>query len=506
MESLTFGILATIVVIAIFTTIIALTRRYKKCPSDKILVIYGKVGGKKQDGTNSTSKCIHGGAAFVWPLFQDYEYLELTPISFPVDVPSALSKQNIRLHVSSRFTVGISTEPNVMTNAAERLLGMDQKFIQGQAQDIIVGQFRQVIATMDIEEINANRDKFLTAVQHNVETELKKLGLKLLNVNIVDIKDESGYIEALGKEAASKALNDARKSVAEKDRDGAIGEANANQDRITQVSALNSQAEIGKAEAERIMRVKKAEAHATAVEGENRSQILINESESLKRARLAEVNAMADATEKVQAAKALEESYEAQRKAEMARAAKEKATLEASVIVSSEIEKQQIEIQAEAEAEKVRRRAKGDADAIIAKAKAEAEAIILMKDAEARGIEQILSKQAEGLERLVKAAGSTDAAVQYLMLDKLPTLVATQVEAIKNIKIDKVTVWDSNNGKATPDFLQGVMKSLPPMSDVFTMAGATLPGFLGGKATEAKIEEVKTDSVDETEITTNKKK
>jgi flotillin len=487
---LTVAILSTVIIISVFSILFALARRYKKCPSDKILVIYGKVGGKKQDGTNSTSRCIHGGAAFIWPLIQDYKYLELTPISFPVDVPSALSKQNIRLHVTSKFTVGISTEPHIMTNAAERLLGMDNKFIQGQAHDIIVGQFRQVIATMNIEEINANRDLFLTAVQHNVESELKKLGLKLLNVNIVDIKDESGYIEALGKEAASKALNDAKKSVAEKDRDGAIGEANANQDKITKVSALNSQAEIGKAEAEKQMRIKKAEAHATAVEGENRSQILINESESLKRQRLAEANAEAEKTEKVQAAKALEESYEAQKRAELARAAKEKATLEASIIISSEIEKQQIEIQSEAEAEQIRRRAKGEADAIVFKAKAEAEAITLMKDAEAKGIESILSKQAEGLERLVKAAGGSDAAVKYLMLDKLPGLVATQVDAIKNIKIDKLTVWDSNNGKSTPDFIQGLMKSLPPMDDVFKMTGLSMPPLLMG----SKIEEDKKDS------------
>jgi flotillin len=480
---LTFAIFTTIIVVSIFTTIIAITRRYKRCPSDKILVIYGKVGGKKLDGSNSTSRCIHGGAAFIWPLFQDFSFLDLTPISFQVDVPSALSKQNIRLHVSSRFTVGISTEPSIMSNAAERLLGMDTKFIQGQAHDIIVGQFRQVIATMNIEEINANRDLFLTAVQHNVESELKKLGLKLLNVNIVDIKDESGYIEALGKEAASKALNDARKSVAEKDRDGAIGEANANQDKITQVSKLNSQAEVGKAEAEKEMRIRKAEAHATAIEGENKSQILINESESLKRQKIAEADAQATTSEKVQHAKALESSYDAQTKAELARAAKEKATQEANVLVNTEIEKKQVEIQAEAEAEQVRRRAKGEADAIRVRAQAEAEAIILMKEAEAKGIEAILSKQAEGLQRLVEAAGDSNSAVQFLMLDKLPAIISTQVEAIKNIKIDKVTVWDGNNGKSTPDFLTGIMKSVPPIGDVFKMVGTNMPTFLGGENT-----------------------
>ena len=179
------------------------------------MVVYGKVG-QNADGSDKSAACIHGGAKFVYPFIQAYEYLDLTPLSISVDLTKALSRQNIRIDVPSRFTVGISTEPNVMMNAAERLLGLQLSEIQELAKDIIFGQLRLVIATMDIEEINTNRDKFLEAVSDNVETELKKIGLRLINVNVTDINDESGYIEALGKEAAAKAINDAKKSVAEK--------------------------------------------------------------------------------------------------------------------------------------------------------------------------------------------------------------------------------------------------------------------------------------------------
>jgi len=275
-------------------------RRYKRCPSDRILVVYGKVGAGS-DGSRS-AKCIHGGAAFIWPIIQDYEFLDLTPLSIDIDLKGALSKQNIRVDVPSRFTVGISTEPGVMTNAAERLLGLQQQQIYDLAKDIIFGQLRLVVATMDIEEINNNRDKFLSNVTANVEAELQKIGLKLINVNVTDIKDESGYIEALGKEAAAKAINDAKKSVAEKNRDGAIGEANAYQDQRVQV----------------------ANADAKAVEGENIAKIQIANSESLRREREAEALKLATAAEKVQAAKALEEAYAAEQQAENARAAKEK--------------------------------------------------------------------------------------------------------------------------------------------------------------------------------------
>lgn len=97
-------------------------------------------------------------------------------MSLQVDLVNALSRQNIRVDVPSRFTVGISTEQGVMQNAAERLLGLSLASIQELAKDIIFGQLRLVVATMDIEEINTDRDKFLEAVSRNVETELKKIG------------------------------------------------------------------------------------------------------------------------------------------------------------------------------------------------------------------------------------------------------------------------------------------------------------------------------------------
>ena len=237
-----FGmILVCVIVLIVFSLLVFIIKRYKKCPSDRVMVIYGKVGSNK-DGTTRSAKCIHGGAAFIWPVIQAYEFLDLTPMSISVDLENALSRQNIRINVPSRFTVGVSTEPGVMQNAAERLLGLKLQEIQELAKDIIFGQLRLVIATMDIEEINTDRDKFLEAVSRNVEGELKKIGLRLINVNVTDISDESGYIDALGKEAAAKAINDAKKNVAERDRDGSIGEANARKDQRVQVAQADATA------------------------------------------------------------------------------------------------------------------------------------------------------------------------------------------------------------------------------------------------------------------------
>ena len=436
-----------IAILFIFILLITLIKRYKRCPSDRILVVYGKVGG------GQSAKCIHGGAAFIFPVIQDYEFLDLTPISIEVNLVNALSKQNIRVNVPSRFTIGVSTEPGVMQNAAERLLGLAMNDVQELAKEIIFGQLRLVVASMDIEEINSDRDKFLTNISQSVESELKKVGLKLINVNITDIVDESGYIEALGKEAAAHAINAARKSVAEKNRDGSIGEANAVQDERTQVAAAN----------------------AKAVDGENTAKIEVANSNALRRQREAEAERSAIASEKVQSAKALEEAYAAEQEAEKARAERERASQMADIIVPAEIDKNKVEIDAEAEAERIRRKAKGEADAILFKAQAEAQ-----------GLYEVLTKQAAGLDQIVKAAGNdSQNAALLLIADKLPELVKLQSEAIKNIKIDKVTVWENGGGKdgktSTSNFISGMYNAVPPLQEMFNMAGMQLPDYLKGK-------------------------
>ena len=450
----------TVIAVLLFTLLLVALTRYRRCPSDKVLVVYGKVGTNK-DGTNRSAKCVHGGAAFIWPVIQSYEYLDLTPISINVDLTNALSHQNIRVDVPSRFTVGISTEQGVMQNAAERLLGLKLNEIQELAKDIIFGQLRLVIATMDIEEINTDRDKFLEAVSHNVETELKKIGLRLINVNVTDITDESGYIEALGKEAAAKAINDAKKSVAEKNRDGSIGEAVAVKDQ----------------------RISVAESNATAIAGENESKAAVALSDAIRREKEAEAQRRAVAAEKIAQAKALEEAYVAEQSAERARAERELATKQADIITAAQVEKERKELEAEAIAEQTRRKAKGEADAIFA-----------TMEAQARGVQEVLEKQAEGFKKIIEAAnGDASAAVQLMLVDKIEDLVKIQVEAIKNLNIDKITVWDSMGGEngtpTTANFLSGIMKSVPPLNETLKMAGIQIPEYLGKQIEEKEEKE-----------------
>ena len=425
-------------------TIFFWIQRYKRCPSDKILVVYGKTQGGR------SSRCVHGGAAFVWPVLQDFQWLDLTPIPIDISLTGALSKQNIRVNTPSTFTVGISTESGVMENAAERLLGLNMQAIREQASDIIFGQMRVVIATMDIEEVNANRDLLIEKITNGVEVELKKIGLKLINVNIKDITDESGYIDALGKEASARAINEAKVSVAERERDG----------------------EIGSAQAERERRIEVSSAQATATEGENLAKIKVAQSDAQRREQEAEAERLAVAAEKVKSAEAFKEAYAAETQAEQARASREQASQHANIVVPAEIEKMKIETLAEADAEKIRRLKKGEADGIQS-----------LMEAEAKGTLAALQSKAEGFDRIVQAAGGADLASTLLVTEQLPQLVAEQVKAIANLKIDSVTVWDSGKGEGgkndTANFVSGLVGALPPLHQITKNVGIELPEFLG---------------------------
>jgi flotillin len=459
-------ILIGAIVAILFLVLVALATRYKKCPSDRILVVYGKVG------TGKSAQCYHGGAAFIWPIIQDYQYLNLTPLPIDIKLEGALSKQNIRVNTPSTFTVGIATEPGVMENAAERLLGLTMQHVTELAKDIIFGQMRVVIATMDIEEINADRDKLIANISTGVEVELKKVGLRLINVNVQDITDASGYIDALGQEAASKAIAEAKVKVAQADRDGEIGAAVAKRDKRIAVSNAN----------------------AEATKGENTAEVDIANSNAQRRSAQAEAERLATAAEKVAQAKVLEEAYVAEQRAEQQRAERERSTQFANIVVPAEIAKERQIVEADAEAERLRRIQQGTSDAVRTEKQAEADGIKLVQFAEADGMkakllaeadgaQAILAGKAKGFKELIATCEGPSGAQQMLVTELLPQLVREQVQAISNLQIDKITVWDSGVGadgkSSTASFLSGLAGSVPPLHELAKNVGVELPEYLG---------------------------
>ena len=498
-----FGLISLIVVplLIVFFFLLFLAKQFRRCPSNRILVIYGS-----KVGPTGAAKCLHGGGTFVIPLIQDYTYLSLEPITIDIDLRSALSKKNIRVNVPSTFTIGISTIPDIMANAAERLLGLGIKEINNQAQDIILGQMRLVLATLSIEEINQDREKFLDLVNKNVNFELNKIGLEVINVNIRDITDESGYIEAIGKKAAAEAINIAKVEVAQQEKSGSIGEAQeirqkevvvaqelaeseagqkkANRDKRIAVSKFEAEGVTGEVnalreqqvaiaqqkaitvqgqkEAERERRLAVAGFEAQAIQGENASMANIAEYDAALKVKQAEAKRLGD----VALAQATRDVLNAEKEQEVAR-------LQKTELAQQEVDKMRVEIEAEADAERIRRIAQGEADAILAKYNAEAE-----------GIRKVLDAKAEGYRNFISTVGEDKQLVPtLLMVEQMPKLVEQQVKAVSDLKIDKVTVWDGGNnteGKtATSNFLSGLINSLPPVHELAKQAGVDLPEYLG---------------------------
>ena len=486
--------------VAMFFVSIAIlfSSRYKRCPSNKVLVIYGRTGA------GNVARPIHGGAKLVWPLIQDYAYMSLEPIQIEIPLRGALSIENIRVNVPSVFTVAIGTTPEVMQNASIRLLGLNTAAIEKQAEEIIFGQLRQVIASMRIEDINRDRDTFLEHVQSSLEPELKKVGLVLINVNITDITDESGYIDAIGQKAASTAIQQARGDVAEQEKLGESRVAEAERDKQIQVANANKLREIGTREAareqavrvatldreqkvaeqqavferesqvkiaEQAMRVQVADANAKAVEGENLSQAVIAASQAELMVKKAEAYQAGESRKREAEAAVLEIQNRAMAKAALAEAERVEAERRAAVEAPAKAEKARILVEAEAEAEKRRIEAEGEARAIYARL-----------EAEARGNYEILAKKGEGLQRIIDACGGAKEAFQLLMLEHFDNLVEASAKAISNIKFDKVIVWENgtqNGHSTTANFLQNMARTLPPMMQVMKdIGGVELPESL----------------------------
>jgi flotillin len=450
------------VVLITFSMTIYLAKRYKRCPSDKILVVFGKVG------KGQSARCIHGGGALVIPLFQDYMYMSLTPMTINIDLQNALSLQNIRINVPSTFTVGVSTNPDITTNAAERLLGLAPREIESMAREIIFGQLRLTVASLTIEQINQDRESFLSAIRSNVEPELNKIGLYLINVNITDITDESDYIYSIGKKAAAEAINAAKVDVAIQEKVGSIGEAEATREKEIRVAENVAESIKGQKKAQAEQRVFVQQQEAEAVKGENLSEANIAEYNAQLAVKQAEALRLGEVAKRV----AEVEIQKAQYLAEQER-------LNAAEVAQVEINKRKVEIDAEAAAQKTRKEARGEADAILMKYEAEAE-----------GVRKVLSAKASGYLALVESCkGDAKAAATLLMVEKIQEIAAMQVEAIRNLKIDKITVWDSGGAdgtSSTAGFARSLIKSLPPLHEVAKMAGVELPEYLGKLSAEAQ--------------------
>ena len=348
----------------------------------------------------------------------------------------------------------------------------------------------EVTPRLNLSKMMAQKDESVTAITKGVEVELHKVGLRMINGNIRDIKDQSGYIDALGKESAARAINDAQIKVAQENQRGSIG----------------------RAEAEREQAIRVANAQAEAKRGQNTAQSIIAKSDADLAADQAEAKRRTDAAQKVSEARVLQEGYKAQQEAELARADRDKAAQQADQIVKAEIDKQKVRIDAEAraaqakiiqegqsaayilqkdaEAEGVKRVAEGEAAGIRAKLSAEASGIQAKLTAEAEGTRALLDAKAQGFEKLLRVADDTAGATQLLIAENIVRIAEIQAGAIKGLSFEKVIVMGGGAGgggaSAGPgQFVQDLYKGVLPINELAKSVGLNLPSFLGTTPLEA---------------------
>jgi flotillin len=501
------GVIVVAAVALIFASMVMLfVSRYKRCPANRVLVISGKVAG------GQSARVISGGGAFVWPVVQQADFLSLLPLQIDINLTDALSLENIRVRVPSQVTVAIGDTEEYQQNAAARILGVTPSEVGGLAMNIIFGQMRQVIASMKIEDINRDRDQFRANIEHALEPELKKIGLKLINVNIKDLNDESGYIEAIGREAGARAVQKARGDVAVQEKLGEIAVASATQEKEIAVAEANRSREIGVAMAVRDTAVKVAEldketavarkqaefqrdssiaqadqerritvasadaeaikgeavaaqarrvavasANALAIEGETQSQARVAAAQAELQVREAESFEIGETRKRVALAKVQESESRALALAATADGERIEAKRRAELEAPAKAERAKRIVEADASAESRRIEAIGEASAIFAKL-----------EAEARGEYEKLAKKADGLARIVEACGGADQAYQLLMLEHMDHLANTAANAIANIKLDKVVIW-GGGGNAGSDstgvsnFVRDLAGTVPPV-------------------------------------------
>lgn len=463
--------------VSLVISVLFLASRYKRCPSNKILVVFGRAG----EGSKS-ARCYHGGGAFVWPVFQDYAYLSLSPMKLPIILKNALTSQGVQVNIGSNFTIAIENESSGMQLASERLLGLNSEQIGSMAAEIIIGQLRSAVGTMTVNEIISGREKFLSAVNTEVAQELKKVGIHLINANIESIADEKGYIEALGKAETARVVNEAMIQVAEQERVGAEGVSSAERQKTVTVANNEAESVNGRKEAEAKTRIFVQKREAEAAQGENDSAAAIAESVSKKKIRETEAERLA------QTARASAEKSVAEAQIES-----EKAKLRASEVVREQIDKEKEEVMAhkaasvkkiaaDAEVYQIQALAQANRNRVEAEAEGEATAIRVRKEAEAEGDRAILMAKAEGMSAFVQACGDDpQAAAQMMLIERMPELTEKLASAISGIKIDKIAILNGGKeggGNSLSSITHDMVKSVPTLHLIADTLGIKLPSML----------------------------
>jgi flotillin len=387
-------------------------------PPNMAAVLTGR-NRKLPSGETVGYRSVIGGRTLRTPIIETVQYTSLETFPIEISVTNAFSKGNIPLNIEAIANVKIASEPEtVFNNAVERILGKTETEIRDLAKDTLMGNLRGVLATLTPEEVNEDRLGFAAALAEDAGEDLAALGYHLDVLKIQNVSDERGYLEAIGRKKAAEAVRDAE-----------IAEADAAADtRQRQASARQ------------VAEVKEAQADVTIAEAQN-----------LLRVRKAQLDQEAQIAERTAQVKAEEAEVEAQKALEGRRVEREQLRLQADVVEPANAEKTAAKVRAE-----------GEAAPILERGRASAEAL------------RMLYEQ-------VRHGG--DDAFAVLLAEKLPQLLETAVTAVEGVDIDRVVVLDSGGGEGVSNAVnQRVHGALGTVEAISAAVGVDVQEVLQGAA------------------------
>ena len=202
-----------LVLIAVLATafvgawVVMLATRFKRCPSNKLLVVYGQ-------GVPDGLQVQHGGARLVWPLIQGYAFLSLEPLTVELPTAAVFTRESIRATIRGNFGMAIGTAPALMRAAAERLLGLDDAALRRIGEEESAAALRELAGQLAIEMIFRDRDRFGEELHLMLDGRLARYGMKVISVRIGEISDDGGVIAALEQETRERLEGRAREDAA----------------------------------------------------------------------------------------------------------------------------------------------------------------------------------------------------------------------------------------------------------------------------------------------------
>ncbi|MDQ3022845.1 MAG: SPFH domain-containing protein [bacterium] len=490
------GLIVGGVVVFIVVTLMIWASRYTKVPPNMVMVVSGGLGQtiKQADGRRRKLgfRIIKGGGTFVWPVLERVDTLSLEVMTIDVRTPEVYTQLGVPVLVDGVAQIKIRSDDVSIATAVEQFLSKNQQEIAAIAQQTLEGHLRSILGTLTVEEIYRNRDVFAQRVQDVAATDLANMGLSIISFTIRDVRDNQGYLDALGKRRTAEVKREAIIGEAEAARDAAIKSAQFRQE--GEAAKFTAETQIAQANRDYEMQVANYTRDVNTQKAEADQAYELQKNLSLRKVRETQVD-----VEIVEKSKRIELEQK-----EIERRQKE---LEATIQRPADAKKYEVERLAEAERFRLENIAEGQsrstrmtglaaAEVTQATGLAEAEAVKARGLAEAEIIRQKgLSEAAGSLEKARAWQEYNEAAIAQLLIDKLPEIARAIAEPMS--RIERIVIVGGGDGrgtgasKITQDISQ-VLAELPPV--VQALSGVDLHSLIANLPNMGSAREVPVDS------------